>query len=71
VALLPKSETHTPYPKPQTLHQVYRTVALLPKSEMEETLEKEGNIEVKCEFCKRKYSLSGKELEEVYKQVGK
>lgn len=97
--------------------QVYRTVALIPREEMDEIFNEKGKIEVsevlswpffrlectshacaipcvqsssisssqplqylppyprrppqvKCEFCKRTYRLSGKELEEAYKQVG-
>jgi len=48
------------------IDKVYRTIALLPRAEMEETLAQEGEIEVKCEFCKRTYSLKGPELAEAY-----
>eukprot|EP00285_Hemiselmis_virescens_P006884 CAMPEP_0173387366 /NCGR_PEP_ID=MMETSP1356-20130122/9885_1 /TAXON_ID=77927 ORGANISM="Hemiselmis virescens, Strain PCC157" /NCGR_SAMPLE_ID=MMETSP1356 /ASSEMBLY_ACC=CAM_ASM_000847 /LENGTH=329 /DNA_ID=CAMNT_0014343959 /DNA_START=234 /DNA_END=1223 /DNA_ORIENTATION=- len=53
-----------------SMEKVYRTVALIPQNEMEEVLEEHGKIEVKCEFCKRKYALSGKELADAYKAVG-
>ena len=43
------------------MYQVYRTVALLPRDEMEVILEKKGGLEVKCEFCKRSYRLQVRE----------
>jgi molecular chaperone Hsp33 len=49
-----------------SIDKVYRTVALVPRKEMDEILAEKGKIEVKCEFCKRDYVLSGEELEEVY-----
>ena len=53
-----------------SIEKVYRTVALLPKDEMDGILKEQGKVEVKCEFCKRTYRLMGRELEEAYKQVG-
>eukprot|EP00282_Hemiselmis_andersenii_P024956 CAMPEP_0172019366 /NCGR_PEP_ID=MMETSP1041-20130122/12598_1 /TAXON_ID=464988 /ORGANISM="Hemiselmis andersenii, Strain CCMP439" /LENGTH=326 /DNA_ID=CAMNT_0012674535 /DNA_START=165 /DNA_END=1145 /DNA_ORIENTATION=- len=52
-----------------SIEKVYRTIALLPRHEMEEVLEEQGKIEVKCEFCKRNYHLAGAELEDAYKTV--
>mmetsp|Transcript_46273 Transcript_46273/g.112661 ORF Transcript_46273/g.112661 Transcript_46273/m.112661 type:complete len:384 (+) Transcript_46273:33-1184(+) len=52
-----------------SIEKVFRTVALLPRDEMDALLEERGNVEVKCEFCKRNYRLEGKELAEAYKTV--
>lgn len=51
------------------MEKVYRTVALVPKPEMQEILADKGQIEVRCEFCKRDYVLKGKELEDAYDQA--
>jgi len=52
-----------------SMEKVYRTVALVPKPEMQEILADKGQIEVRCEFCKRDYVLKGKELEDAYDQA--
>eukprot|EP00277_Geminigera_cryophila_P018925 CAMPEP_0179444586 /NCGR_PEP_ID=MMETSP0799-20121207/28016_1 /TAXON_ID=46947 /ORGANISM="Geminigera cryophila, Strain CCMP2564" /LENGTH=343 /DNA_ID=CAMNT_0021231745 /DNA_START=142 /DNA_END=1173 /DNA_ORIENTATION=- len=49
-----------------SIEKVYRTVAIIPRLEMEEILAEKGQLEVKCEFCKRTYVLQGTELEEAY-----
>jgi len=56
-----------------SMEKVYRTVALIPKVELEQILLDTGFIEVRCEFCKREYKLQGAELEEAYaiSQAGK
>lgn len=42
--------------------RVYRTLALLPRTEVDEILESNEKIEAKCEFCARVYSLGPDEI---------
>ena len=44
------------------ISRVYRTLALLPRHEVDEILESNDKIEAKCEFCARTYSLGPEEI---------
>jgi len=44
------------------ISRVYRTLALLPRHEVDEILESNDKIEAKCEFCARTYSLVPEEI---------
>jgi len=48
------------------MDSLYRTVALIELKELEELLEKEGQIEAICEFCGRMYYLTGDEALEAH-----
>ena len=41
---------------------MYRTLALLPRHEVDEILDSNEKIEAKCEFCARTYSLGPEEI---------
>ena len=38
--------------------RVMRTLRLLPRSEVDDIMEKNENIEVKCEFCGKRYAMT-------------
>merc|ERR1712050_197193 len=44
--------------------RVMRTLRLLPRSEVEDIIDKHENIEVKCEFCGKRYNLTPEEIRE-------
>ena len=44
--------------------RVYRTLRLLPRSEVDDIMEKNEDIEVKCEFCGKRYSLTPEQIRE-------
>merc|ERR1712176_641943 len=44
------------------ISRVYRTLALLPRHEVDEILDSNEKIEAKCEFCARTYSLGPDEI---------
>ena len=39
-----------------------RTLRLLPRSEVDDIMEKNEDIEIKCEFCGKKYAMTPDEL---------
>ena len=43
---------------PCSTERVFRTLRLLPRSEVDDIIEKNEDIEVKCEFCGKRYELS-------------
>jgi len=44
--------------------RVFRTLRLLPRSEVDDIMEKNEDIEVKCEFCGKRYSMTPAEIRE-------
>lgn len=64
--LIPTYEGRPRFTCKCSMEKVYRTVALLPRGEMDDILKERGCLEVKCEFCKRNYRLGGRELAEAY-----
>ena len=44
--------------------RVMRTLRLLPRTEVDDIMEKNENIEVKCEFCGQRYGLTPDEIRE-------
>ncbi len=44
--------------------RIMRTLRLLPRSEVDDIMEKHEDIEVKCEFCGKRYSLTPEEIKE-------
>ena len=44
--------------------RVFRTLRLLPTSEIDDIMEKHEDIEVKCEFCGKKYDLTPARIKE-------
>lgn len=51
--------------------RVYRTIALLPRDEVERILQENSVIEAKCEFCARLYSLSPEDITRHLRKVDK
>ena len=43
--------------------RVMRTLRLLPRSELDDIMEKNENIEIKCEFCGKRYAKSPTEIQ--------
>ena len=43
--------------------RVMRTLRLLPRSELDDIMEKNENIEIKCEFCGKRYAKSPAEIQ--------
>ncbi|KAK4528269.1 hypothetical protein GAYE_SCF54G6206 [Galdieria yellowstonensis] len=50
-----------------SIDRVERTVALLPKDEIEQLVASIGALQVKCEFCNRTYELTPPEVEQIYR----
>ena len=44
--------------------RVLRSLRLIPRAELEETLEAEESLEVKCEFCGKRYAMTPDEIRE-------
>ena len=44
--------------------RIMRTLRLLPRTEVDDIMEKNENIEVKCEFCGKRYYLTPNEIRE-------
>ena len=44
--------------------RVMRTLRLLPRTEIDDIMEKHEDIEVKCEFCGQRYNLTPEEIKE-------
>mmetsp|Transcript_4707 Transcript_4707/g.7675 ORF Transcript_4707/g.7675 Transcript_4707/m.7675 type:complete len:417 (+) Transcript_4707:62-1312(+) len=42
--------------------RIYRTLALLPRSQVEEILEEQGGMEVVCDFCKKKNQMDAETI---------
>ena len=42
--------------------RVMRTLRLLPRTEIEDIMEKHEDIEVKCEFCGKRYNMTPEEI---------
>ena len=42
--------------------RVFRTLRLLPRSEVDDIMEKNEEIEVKCEFCGKRYCMSPEKI---------
>ena len=49
---------------PCSEERVMRTLRLLPRSEVDDIMEKHEDIEVKCEFCGKRYGLTPEEIRE-------
>ncbi|GJD07074.1 33 kDa chaperonin [Galdieria sulphuraria] len=49
-----------------SIDRVERTVALLPKDEIDQLVASIGTLQVKCEFCNRTYQLTPPEIEQIY-----
>lgn len=49
---------------PCSEERVLRTLRLLPRSEIDDIMEKHEDIEVKCEFCGTRYELTPEEIRE-------
>ncbi len=47
---------------PCSVERVYRTLRLLPRSEVDSILEKHEDVEVKCEFCGKRYALTPQQV---------
>jgi len=47
----------------------YELIAGLGKEEIEETLEQEGSLEVRCHFCSQKYKFDEDEVKELLKEL--
>eukprot|EP00871_Galdieria_phlegrea_P004298 jgi/Galph1/486/GphlegSOOS_G5231.1 len=56
------------YRCPCSIDRVERTVALLPKSEIEDIISTVGKLEIKCEFCNRLYHLTLEEVEKIHRE---
>ena len=39
------------------------------KEELKDIIEKEGNAELVCHFCNKKYNFTKEELEEILKEI--
>lgn len=50
-----------------SIDRVERTVALLPKDEIDQVVASIGTLQVKCEFCNRTYQLTPLEVEQIYR----
>ena len=44
--------------------RVMRTLRLLPRSEIDDIMEKNEEIEIKCEFCGKRYEMTPAEIRE-------
>jgi len=44
--------------------RVFRTLRLLPRSEVDDIMEKNEDIEIKCEFCGKRYNMSPAQIKE-------
>ena len=44
------------------IDRVWRTLSLLPKTEVDDILEQNEQVEVTCEFCARRYQLSALQI---------
>ena len=42
--------------------RVFRTLRLLPKSEVDDIMEKNEVIDIKCEFCGKRYQMTPEEI---------
>ena len=48
---------------PCSEERVFRTLAMLPRSEIDDIISKNDNVNVKCEFCGKRYSMSPADIE--------
>ena len=70
---LKEGEYEKYYPKYECLcseNTVESSLAALGKEELRDIIEKQGKIEVGCEFCKKVYVFDGEKTEEIIKKYG-
>ncbi|KAJ1447302.1 heat shock protein Hsp33 [Pelagophyceae sp. CCMP2097] len=53
------------------IERVYRTLALLPRHEVRAISAANENVEIKCEFCSRQYSLTAKQVDDYIDDLDK
>jgi molecular chaperone Hsp33 len=62
------SPTHIRFKCRCTRARVIDILRTIPRQEIEEVCEKEGRVEIKCEFCSEQYNFVESQLDEIYQE---
>ncbi len=63
------SPTHIHFKCRCTRERVINVLRTIPQHELEEVCEKEGKVEIKCEFCSEVYEFSPEQVQDLYKEM--